>query len=424
MARDIATNRQLATGRVLATSRTLATGRTLAALTIPNAPLLTSAIAGDTQVELYWNFVSNAVTYNVYRALITGGPYSSIATGLTGGYLLDSGRTNGTQYFYVVTAVNGAGESGVSNELSATPAPPAPSGPTLIQQKTNAAASGATLVVTLDAAPTAGNSLIACIGHSASRTVTGISGGGVTWTQGPHDETNRGVDIWYGHNSSGSGTAITISLSSGIVSAPSANISEWSGLNNAAPNSTNTNTGASDTVLTSNSVSPPAPIGLVIATFATVSGVYDSGPTNSFTRLTQASATTALDSAYQIEASTGTYSTGFAYTIATAWGAAIASFAASGPSSAIVSGAGTVAVNGTYTYRQDYGGRPSYTLEGQPTPPDPSVDEFSIAWIAGTLWGMDTFNGLYNSTDDVAFPWQATWEVNNGDPPAPTVTAS
>lgn len=122
MTRVLATNRQLATNRVLATSRVLAANRSLVATVIPSPPLLTNAIAGDTQVELYWNFVSNAITYNVYRALISGGPYSSIATGLTGGYLLDSGLTNGTTYFYEVTGVNGAGESGVSNELSATPA--------------------------------------------------------------------------------------------------------------------------------------------------------------------------------------------------------------------------------------------------------------------------------------------------------------
>ena len=42
-------------------------------------------------------------------------------TGVTGTSFTDTGLTNGTQYFYRVTAVNGVGESSQSTEASATP---------------------------------------------------------------------------------------------------------------------------------------------------------------------------------------------------------------------------------------------------------------------------------------------------------------
>src|SRR5262249_15744082 len=49
------------------------------------------------------------------------GPYTTVASPTTNSYT-DTGLTNGTTYYYVVTAVNGAGESGNSNEANATPA--------------------------------------------------------------------------------------------------------------------------------------------------------------------------------------------------------------------------------------------------------------------------------------------------------------
>ncbi|HEX4426053.1 MAG TPA: glycoside hydrolase family 44 protein, partial [Terriglobales bacterium] len=51
----------------------------------------------------------------------TGGPYTQVAAP-TGTTDIDSGRTNGMAYFYVVSAVNSAGESANSTEASATPA--------------------------------------------------------------------------------------------------------------------------------------------------------------------------------------------------------------------------------------------------------------------------------------------------------------
>jgi endo-1,4-beta-xylanase len=84
------------------------------------APTGLAATAGNAQVQLIWNPVTGATGYNVKRATTTGGPYTTIAT-VTGTSFTDTGRTNGTMYFYVVSAFNANGESANSSQVSATP---------------------------------------------------------------------------------------------------------------------------------------------------------------------------------------------------------------------------------------------------------------------------------------------------------------
>ena len=88
----------------------------------PVAPLNLAATAGDAQVALLWNSSTNATGYNVKRATISGGPYTPVASMGTTSFT-DTALTNGTTYFYVVTATNAAGESGISVEANATPEP-------------------------------------------------------------------------------------------------------------------------------------------------------------------------------------------------------------------------------------------------------------------------------------------------------------
>jgi hypothetical protein len=90
------------------------------ALPVPAVPTGLNATAGDAQVSLSWTASSGATSYHVKRATVTGGPYTQIAAP-TVTTDIDTGRTNGTAYFYVVSAVNTAGESANSTEASATP---------------------------------------------------------------------------------------------------------------------------------------------------------------------------------------------------------------------------------------------------------------------------------------------------------------
>src|SRR5271168_579111 len=97
--------------------------------TVPVAPTGLTAAAGNAQIILNWATSSGASGYYVKRSTITGGPYTQVST-QSGLSWTDTGVTNGTKYFYVVSAYNSAGQSANSAEASATPVLPAPAAPT------------------------------------------------------------------------------------------------------------------------------------------------------------------------------------------------------------------------------------------------------------------------------------------------------
>ncbi len=99
----------------------------------PPPPAIVSATGGNAQVSLSWSSSAGAVTYKVLRSTTSGGPYVTRASGLSGTAFVDSPLTNGTTYFYVVSAVNPAGESPHSPQASSTPqAPAVPLAPTSV----------------------------------------------------------------------------------------------------------------------------------------------------------------------------------------------------------------------------------------------------------------------------------------------------
>lgn len=89
----------------------------------PGTPAGLSATAGNQQVALSWTAVSSATSYHVKRSTTTGGPYTQAGAPNSPSFT-DTGLTNSTKYFYVVSAVNASGESANSSEVSATPAAP------------------------------------------------------------------------------------------------------------------------------------------------------------------------------------------------------------------------------------------------------------------------------------------------------------
>jgi len=87
---------------------------------VPQAPSGLVATGGNAQVTLGWNAAAGAASYNVKRSVVSGGPYTTIASPATTAYT-DTGLTNGTTYYYVVSAVGTGGESANSAAASATP---------------------------------------------------------------------------------------------------------------------------------------------------------------------------------------------------------------------------------------------------------------------------------------------------------------
>jgi len=88
------------------------------------APPVLTAVAGDNRVTLTWSGASGATSFNVKRSAAAGGPYTPIAANIKPRTYADTNVVNGTTYYYVVSATNGAGESGDSNEAAATPKTP------------------------------------------------------------------------------------------------------------------------------------------------------------------------------------------------------------------------------------------------------------------------------------------------------------
>ncbi|MBP2659686.1 MAG: galactose oxidase [Firmicutes bacterium] len=93
--------------------------------TIESLQLKTSsnlkAVSGNSKADLTWNTVTAATSYTIKRSPTTGGPYTTIATGITGTSYSDTDVDNGSTYYYIVTAIVNGSEGWNSNEASATP---------------------------------------------------------------------------------------------------------------------------------------------------------------------------------------------------------------------------------------------------------------------------------------------------------------
>jgi hypothetical protein len=77
---------------------------------------------GQHYVTLKWNAsTSSSVSYNIYRGADSGGPYTRIASSVSGTTYTDSNVSAYDTYYYVTRAVNSSGvESSYSNQASAS----------------------------------------------------------------------------------------------------------------------------------------------------------------------------------------------------------------------------------------------------------------------------------------------------------------
>src|SRR5262249_36695956 len=179
-----------------------------AAATVPGAPTLTGATAGNATVSLTWAAPASdggsAITgYKLYRSTSSGTETLLTTLGNVTSFT-DTSLTNGVTYFYKVTAVNAIGEGASSNERSAMPAT-TPGAPTL-----NGATPGNTPVTVAWSAPSA-NGGSAIPGYTAT-----ASPGGASCTS-----TALGCTI--GSLTNGTSYSVTVTASNAIGNGPASN---------------------------------------------------------------------------------------------------------------------------------------------------------------------------------------------------------
>ena len=150
----------------------------------PSAPTGVTATAGNGQVNISWTSVSDATSYNIYWSTSTGVTKTS-GTKLTGGTspYTHTGRTNGTTYYYVVTAVNSYGESSESSQVSGIPSTTttsdttAPSSPSVSINSGATSSTSTSVTLTLSATDNVG-----VTAYYASETSTTPSASATGWT--------------------------------------------------------------------------------------------------------------------------------------------------------------------------------------------------------------------------------------------------
>ncbi len=86
---------------------------------LPAVPAGVAAIAETAGVRLSWNPAGDGVLHRIRRAVQPGGPYTTVAPVVEGNTWVDTSVEPGTAYHYVISALNAAGESPMSAEVSA-----------------------------------------------------------------------------------------------------------------------------------------------------------------------------------------------------------------------------------------------------------------------------------------------------------------
>lgn len=90
-------------------------------IAIPGVPGSLVSASGNGEAKIYWNASTDAESYNVKRSLSSSGTFTTIASNITATEFTDTNLTNGTTYYYRISAVNADGESANSSSIAANP---------------------------------------------------------------------------------------------------------------------------------------------------------------------------------------------------------------------------------------------------------------------------------------------------------------
>ena len=251
--------------------------------TAPAAPSNLVATGGNTQVTLSWSGSAGATSYNVQRSTTNGGSYTTVASPTTTSYT-DTGLSNGTTYYYVVAAVNSIGESGNSNQASATPtATGIISLVNTVGGGGNRGTAASSQTSTTNMNVSAGNLIVVALGFAgySDNSTAPTDTAGNTYVECCFTENNGVVStIWYAANTiANSSDAITVHFSSATPYTAFV-AAQYSGASTSSPLETQAIGGCTScTWVTSGSFSPAASGNLNVAAMnSSASAVYAAGP--------------------------------------------------------------------------------------------------------------------------------------------------
>lgn len=177
----------------------------------PSAPANLSAVAADSStVNLSWTASTDNVGVTGYRVYRDG---VQVAT-TTGTSYTDSGLTASTNYSYTVSAYDAAGNASAESSAASATTQAAPTGIMIDKSVVIKQTSASTTLTAPSFNTSASNELLVAFittdgPNRGSITISGVTGGGLTWTLAKRVNTQLGaVEIW---------TAVAPSATSGIV---------------------------------------------------------------------------------------------------------------------------------------------------------------------------------------------------------------
>jgi len=163
-----------------------------------------TATPANGQITLNWSTALNATNYLVLRGTSSGNETNTVIT-TTNTSFIDTGLSNGTNYYYIVTAIDTGGSTYNSPEASATPEP---TGSIALQDGSTTITEAAGTTVTLPVTVTTGAKALVVLvedhGAPVDSEPATLSWNGVTLTLAIQEDhsatTTRGSAIYYCYN--------------------------------------------------------------------------------------------------------------------------------------------------------------------------------------------------------------------------------